>query len=816
MHSLLSFLFVSLLVLRASCVQFEIPEVANIVGEVLNRYQGYIHSNGSSNSTADAIPADADMSTILPRATDYWYEDITHQGISAFGPSGYTVYRNVKDYGATGNGVTDDTAAINAAISAGGRCGQNCASSTLTPAVVYFPAGTYLISSPIIDYYYTQLIGNPNSVPVIKATAGFSGSGGTFGLIDGDPYWTSNLNWGSTNVFMRQVRNFVFDLTSIPATTEATGIHWPTSQATSLQNVVFEMSAASGTQHTGLFIESGSAGFLTDVTFNGGVVGASIGNQQFTMRNLVFNNCVTAISQLWSWGWVYQGISINNCQKGIDMSAGGTSAQNVGSITLIDSSITNTPIGIITAYTSSSSPAAAGSLIIENVVLNNVPVAVQVTGGSTVLAGTTGTTTITGWGEGHEYTPSGPSQFEGPFVPNTRPASLLSGSNYYVQSKPQYNTLSASSFQSVRSGGAKGNGVTDDTSALQSVINSAAAAGNVVFFDAGTYLVTSTLLFPPGSKIVGEAYSVIMSSGGYFNNINSPQPVVRVGTAGQTGQVQWSDMVVATQGTQAGAILIEWNLATSGTPSGMWDVHTRIGGFTGSDLQVAQCPSTATSVNTACIGAYMSMHVTASASGLYMENNWFWTADHDMDSSSLSQLTIYSGRGLYIESTAGTFWLVGTAVEHHTLYQYQFANTKNIFAGFLQTETPYYQPSPAAPTPFTVNTALNDPDFATSCSGQSGNCASAWGLRVLDSSNILIYGAGLYSFFDNYSTTCSNGGGAENCQTNIADIESSTNVNIYNLNTVGTTNMLTLNGATMATYASNINVYPETVALFQS
>jgi hypothetical protein len=31
---------------------------------------------------------------------------------------------------------------------------------------------------------------------------------------------------------------------------------------------------------------------------------------------------------------------------------------------------------------------------------------------------------------------------------------------------------------------------------------------------------------------------------------------------------------------------------------------------------------------------------------------------------------------------------VGTAVEHHDLYQYQLINTKNIFMGFIQTETP--------------------------------------------------------------------------------------------------------------------------------
>jgi len=196
------------------------------------------------------------------------------------------------------------------------------------------------------------------------------------------------------------------------------------------------------------------------------MIGAQVGNQQFTMRNLIFNNCVTAISQLWDWGWVYQGISINNCQKGIDMSAGGSTAQNVGSVTLVDSSMTNTPIGIITAYNAPSSlPPTAGSLILENVALSNVPIAIQ-SGGSTVLAGTTGTTTIAAWGEGHEYTPTGPTSFQGAITPNSRPSSLVSGGNYYVRSKPQYNTLAASSFSSVRSAGATGNGVTDGIKSL--------------------------------------------------------------------------------------------------------------------------------------------------------------------------------------------------------------------------------------------------------------------------------------------------------------------------------------------------------------
>jgi len=340
------------------------------------------------------------------------------------------------------------------------------------------------------------------------------------------------------------------------------------------------------------------------------------------------------------------------------MSTGNATGKSVGSMILIDSSITDTPVGIITAYDPPvTGPPTAGSLIIENVELSNVPTAIE-SNGDTVLAGTTGTTTIAAWGEGHEYTPAGIKTFQGSITPNTRPSSLVSGGKYYVRSKPQYNNLPASSFSSVRSAGAAGDGKTDDSAALQKVINSATAAGKVVFFDAGTYLVTSTLLIPAGAKLVGESYSVIMSSGSFFNT-NTPQPVVRVGTSGSTGQVEWSDMIVATQGNQAGAILIEWNLATSGTPSGMWDVHTRIGGFAGSDLQLAQCEKNpeSTTINNACIGGFMSMHITASATGLYMENNWLWTADHDIDDPANTQLTIYNGRGLLIDSTVGTFWL---------------------------------------------------------------------------------------------------------------------------------------------------------------
>ncbi|EEB99724.1 hypothetical protein MPER_00533, partial [Moniliophthora perniciosa FA553] len=59
-----------------------------------------------------------------------------------------------------------------------------------------------------------------------------------------------------------------------------TGIHWQVSQATSLYNIVFELSREPNNAHQGIWMENGSGGFMGDLVFNGGKFGMWVGNQQ--------------------------------------------------------------------------------------------------------------------------------------------------------------------------------------------------------------------------------------------------------------------------------------------------------------------------------------------------------------------------------------------------------------------------------------------------------------------------------------------------------------------------------------------------------
>lgn len=115
------------------------------------------------------------------------------------------------------------------------------------------------------------------------------------------------------------------------------------------------------------------------------------------------------------------------------------------------------------------------------------------------------------------------------------------------------------------------------------------------------------------------------------------------------------------------------------------------------------------------------------------------------------QTSIYAARGLLVESTEPT-WLYGTSSEHSVFYQYNFNGARNVFAAMIQSESPYFQPKPQAPSPFNdaVGALPGDPDYNQT----AGVPHESWALVMRKSADVLIAGAGLYSWSSSFDEDC--------------------------------------------------------------
>jgi glucan 1,3-beta-glucosidase len=118
----------------------------------------------------------------------------------------------------------------------------------------------------------------------------------------------------------------------------------------------------------------------------------------------------------------------------------------------------------------------------------------------------------------------------------------------------------------------------------------------------------------------------------------------------------------------------------------------------------------------------------------------------------------------------------------------------------------FSQRSPvAAPYPFPTSSAFNDPDVSS--------LGSALALSIQDSSYVLIYGAGLYSFFRAYTQNCL---GDSTCQSQITQVTNSQAITIYSLSTIGATYQLVLDGQPTINPALNVDGFASTVTAWSS
>ncbi|KAJ6011880.1 hypothetical protein N7499_013150 [Penicillium canescens] len=721
------------------------------------------------SSSGGEIRARACSGPTASSPTTYWLLDQDHTGNArGYAPevanANYPVWRNVKDYSASADGSGDQTSSIQNAINNDGSNGSRESKGVARyPAEVFLPGGTYQLRSTLNLRVGTVITGDPLNPPVLKAAADFNGDTVVNGY--------DSKNGPPETSFMTLLRNVVIDTTAIRADTKITALQWGVAQGSGLTNVKINMPTSS-TGHTGIHINAGSTIAVTDVDITGGAVGIKNSNQQVNFKNIYFRKCTTAFEASGGHTALLQGVTFDTVGLGVDMSSNG-----LGSMVLLDSKSTNSGTVVKFHDSSNDSGNRNSQLIIQNLVHDTTnPIAVD-SNNNVKLAATDKVDTWV-WGN---ITPG--QYVSGKSLTTSRPAALLSNGKYFTRIQPTYAEYGSDQVVNVKNVSGhpvKGDGSTDDVESLNAILADNAANCKITYFPYGVYTVKNTLKIPVGSRIMGEAWAVISGAGNAFKDASNPKPVVQVGQANDEGVIEIQNMRFSVGEILPGAIILEVNAA--GTKPGdvaLWNTIVTVGGTAETSIK-DNCDNQDTSQ---CMAAFMVMHLTKSSSA-YIENFWGWTADHNLDGGS-SKTIISTGRGILVDAVKGT-WLTGTGSEHHWLYNYNFNSAQNVYAGMLQTESPYMQGEGAtqtAPAPWTAESSFGDPDFSW-CGANDQKCRTSLATNVNGGKDVLLYNSAAWAFFNgewngDYGTQCDG-----SCQTNMMRVANSPeNLVWYSINT---------------------------------
>ena len=402
---------------------------------------------------------------------------------------------NVKtQYGAAGDGVTDDTNAIQGALndSANGQ-------------TVYLPAGTYLVSRTIywksragLWRAWVRLQGQNQSSTVIRLrdrtftsphncdVNSYHGAAPNVAC-QAVLYMASDQGSGPQDPFGAgedAYMNFVQDLTIDTGhrNTGAIGIDAIMSNTGAIRNVTVQ--AGDGQGRFGIALTRdccGGPGYLANVTINGFDYGIAAGyitpQMGYTLEHITLSG--QKIAGIYNHNfplWIRDLTSTNIVPAAVNV--------GIGRLTIIDGQFS----GGLPALSAIQDNSNGGVLFLRNLVTSDYRSALSrngvVTGGASIT----------------EYLSKGAQSL----FPSA-PVSL----NLPVKETPTYSNPDLTQWVSVKAYGAAGNGVKDDTLAIQAALNSGKPA---VYFPFANYVVNGTLHLPSSVRLVEGMGSLITGS----------------------------------------------------------------------------------------------------------------------------------------------------------------------------------------------------------------------------------------------------------------------------------------------------------------
>lgn len=447
---------------------------------------------------------------------------------------------NVQSYGATGNGVTDDTAAIQSAIHAAVGSAQGM-------RTIYFPNGTYLVSKRLEWKNasgqwenYLALQGQSRAGTIIKlkdaANSGadnFTNPAAPRALV----FTASELNSASPTAGGKDYTNLgegnaafgnsLFNLTIDTGTGNpgAIAVDFLSNNSGAVKSVTIRSADGQGVAGLGLIRKWTGPLLVKDVLIDGFATGILTQNTNYaaTLEHVTLRNqtafgidnqagIVLAIRGLLFRTTSSPAIAIRNNGAG-------------GLVTIMESSLlgANPSASAMDNNSGAGAVADAAAIYARDVVTDGFLTALRQNGSA--VAGTV----ITDYVSGGALAKFGGSSPLGLHLP--------------VEETPVFFESNQSQWVNVQDFGANPDDALDDASAIQAAIDSTAAgqsnAGkSVLHFPQGTnptsrYLVGSTVTLRHGIRKIEGNFARLSASGEFFEDWNFPNPVIRV-AAGTT------------------------------------------------------------------------------------------------------------------------------------------------------------------------------------------------------------------------------------------------------------------------------------------
>ncbi len=407
---------------------------------------------------------------------------------------------NIKtQYGAKGDGISDDTEAIQLAISATVHHPQR------GPRIIFFPAGTYMVSRPLVE---KDLKSQWNSLLTLQ---GENRATTMIRLKDNNSlYQSANapadvLEFASQNAKPNGGGNAAFDNNLFDMTIDvgrgnpgAIALDFLGNNYCALRNVTVQSSDPSHSGAIGLALLRYASGpcLMKNLVINGFDYGIKVANNEYS---LTFEDLTL----------------LNQKRYGIYNASNVLSIRHLFSTNSIPAIINANAAGLVTLVGASLQSGSPQSSAIQN---QGTLYAREVTSSGYVSA-------LQGQGSTIAEYDSGPviTQFGG------KARSL----NLPVEETPFFEDSNLNNWKSVIAYGADPTGMADSSVAIQAAIDSGATT---VYFPTGVYLVSRTIVVGGKVRMLEGFNSSLNPSGEVFSRGDSPAPFLRIvaGTADVT------------------------------------------------------------------------------------------------------------------------------------------------------------------------------------------------------------------------------------------------------------------------------------------